>query len=121
MLMGVSATYIFSVGLANAIASGYRNSIAQMLLISAGLTGAFMLLLSAILVHFHPAKAYVLAMLALPPLLWVFWPLMSPFIHQKISLPSLLRFYGIRTSLMMGLLVVVTVFTLMRFVRLVRG
>ena len=124
LLTGVSVAYIFSVNLAEGIASGYHYSIQQKLLIGAALTGAYMFWLSSILVHFRPAKAYVLAMLALPLLLWAFWPLMSvvmpPVIHRRISLPGLFRVFGIRLFAM-GLLAVVTVFTPMRFVMLVRS
>ena len=48
-LLGISAGYFFSVGLANGIASGYHYPIRQKLLIGAALIGAATLLLSAIL------------------------------------------------------------------------
>jgi hypothetical protein len=122
LLMGISSAYIFSVGLANGIASGYHYSIQQKLLIGAALTGAATLLLSAILVHFRLAKAYVIAMVALPLLLLAFWPLILPIvleiiIHRTLSFST----YGLSDLFPMVLLAVVTVFTPLRLLILVRS
>ncbi len=122
LLMGFCTAYVFSVGLVNGIAAGYHYPIQQKLLIGAALAGAATLLLSAILVHFRPAKAYVLAMIALPLLLLAFWPLMSLIaleiiIHRTLSF----RIYGLSGLFAMGLLAVVTVFTPLRFFKLVRS
>lgn len=75
--MAISAGYIFSVGLANGIASGYHYPIQQKLLIGAALAGGATLFPSAVLVHFRPAAAYAIAAAA-TLLLWLaFWPLVA--------------------------------------------
>jgi hypothetical protein len=122
LLMGFCTAYIFSVGLVHGITSGHHYPIQQRLLIGAALTGAATLLLSAILVHFRPAKAYMLAMIALPLLLLAFWPQMSPIaleiiIHRTLSF----RIYGLSDLFAMGLLPVATVFTPLRFFKFVRS
>ena len=109
-LMGISAGYIFSVGLANGIGSGYHYPIQQKLLIGAALTGASTLMLSAILVHFRPAAAYLIATVA-TLLLWLaFLPLVA-IINQG----------GSHDVFAVMLLSVVTIFSVLRLLRLVRS
>lgn len=110
ILMGISAGYIFSVGLANGIASGYHYLIQQKLLIGAALTGASTLMLSAILVHLRPAAAYGIATVA-TLLLWLaFWPLIA-IINQG----------GPYDLFAVILLSVATIFTVLRLLKLVRS
>jgi hypothetical protein len=110
LLMGTSAGYIFSVGLANGIASGYHYPIRQKLLIGAALTGAATLLLSAILVHFRSVAAYGIATVA-TLLLWLaFWPLIA-IINQG----------GPDDFFAVLLLPVATIFSLLRLLKLVRS
>jgi hypothetical protein len=61
VLTGISAINVFSVGLANGVASGYHYPVRQELLIGAALGGAATLLFSAIFVHFHPIASYRIA------------------------------------------------------------
>jgi len=110
LLVGISAAYVFSAGLANGIASGYHYPIQQKLLITAALTGAATLLLSAILVHFRPAAAYGIATVA-TLLLWLaFWPLVA-IISQG----------GPHDLFAVLLLSVATIFSLLRLLKLVRS
>jgi hypothetical protein len=110
LLMGISATYIFSVGLANGIASAHHYPIQQKLLIGATLAGATALLLSAILVHFRAIAAYSIASVA-TVLLWLaFWPLVT-IISQG----------GAHDLFAVLLLLVATVFSLWRLLKLVRS
>jgi hypothetical protein len=110
LLMGISAGYIFSVGLANGIARGYHYSIQQKLLIGAALTGAATLLLSAILIHFRLTAAYGIATVA-TLLLWLaFWPLVA-IISQG----------GPQDLFAVVLLSVATIFSLLRLLKLVRS
>ncbi len=77
LLTAISAGRIFSIGLANGIASGYHYPVQQKLLIGAALTGAAALTLSAILVHFRPPSAYGIASVS-TLLLWLaYWPLIG--------------------------------------------
>jgi hypothetical protein len=120
--MVVSAGHTFSVGIANAIASGYHYTIEEKLLLGAALAGAATLVVSAILVHFHAAKAYVVAMVALQLLLVAFFPLILPIIlvisvHRTLSFSA----YGINDLLPVVLLAVAAVFTPLRLLRLVRS
>jgi hypothetical protein len=104
LLMGISTGYIFSVGLANGIASGYHYPIQQKLLIGAALTGVAALLISAILVHFRPSAAYGIAS-ASTLLLWLaYWPLIAMIAlviakHREMLLegdgPSGVIFFGV--------------------------
>jgi hypothetical protein len=121
LLMGISTAYIFSVGLANGIASGYRYPIQQKLLIGAALTGAATLLVSTILVHFRPAKAYAVAMVALPLLLLAFCPFISAaalqiIIHRALPFGT----FSLIDLFAMMMLAVVTVFTPLRLFKLLR-
>jgi hypothetical protein len=111
LLMGISAGDIFSVGLANRIASGYHYPIQQKLLIGAALAAAATLLLSAILVHFRPAAAYGTATVA-TLLLWLaFWPLLVAIISQG----------GPQDLFAVLLLSVATIFSLLRLLKSVRS
>ena len=122
LLMGINAAYIFSIGLANGISHGYRYSIQQKLLIGAALVGAATLLLSAIVVHFRPAMAYVLAMLALPLLLLAFWPFVwAAALEIIIHRTSPFRTFDLSDLFALLLLAVVTVFTPPRFLKLLRS
>jgi hypothetical protein len=110
LLMGISAGYIFSVGLANGIASGYPYPIQQKLLIGAALTGGATLLFSAILVHFRPAVAYRTATVA-TLLLWLaFWPVVA-IINQG----------GPHDLFAVLLLLAATIFSLLRLLKLARS
>ncbi len=110
LLMGISAGYIFSVGLANGIGSGYHYPIRQKWLIGAALTGAAMLLLSAILVHSRSVPAYGIATLATIMLWPAFWPLVL-IINQG----------GPHDVFAVLLLPVATIFSLLRLIKLVRS
>lgn len=122
LLMGISAGYIFYVGLANGIASGYHYPIQQKLLIGAALTGAAMLVLSAILVHLRPAVAYGIATLA-TLLVWLaFLPLLAPIsqeviiiIHGTFLSSSFVDLFAL------SLLPVTTAFSVQRLLKFVRG
>lgn len=123
LLMGISAGYIFSIGLANGIASGYHYPIQQKLLIGAALTGAATLLLSAILVHFRPAAAYGIASVS-TLLLWLaYWPLIAMITlviarHREM----LLRGDGPNDVILSVLLLsVATIFSLLRLLKRVRS
>ncbi len=118
LLMGICTSYIFSVGLANGIASGYRYHAQQKLLICAALAGAATLLVSTILLHFRPAKAHVAAMVALPLLLLAFWPLISAVALQVIIHRALPWGIGLIDLFAMMMLAVVIVFTVLRFFNL---
>lgn len=121
-LTGISAAHFFYVGLANGIASGYRYPVQQKLLISAALIGAAMLVFSAILVHFRPAKAYVTAMFALPLLLLAFWPFISAVaIEIIVHRASPFRTFGLSNVFPMVLLAMITVFTPLRWLKLVHS
>lgn len=110
LLMGISTSYMFSVGLANGIASGYHYPVQQKLLIGAALTGASALMLSAIVVHFRPAAAYGIATVA-SLLLWLaFWPLVA-IINQG----------GPHDVFAVMLLSVATIFSVLRLLKLVRS
>ena len=123
LLMGISAGYIFSIGLANGIASGYRYPIQQKLLIGAALTGAAMLLLSAILVHFRPFAAYGIASVS-TLLLWLaYWPLIV-MITLVIAKHREMFLRGDSPNdmiLSLLLLSVATVLTFLRLFKLVRS
>jgi hypothetical protein len=108
--MGISAGYIFSVGLANGIASGYHYPIQQKVLIGGALAGAATLLLSAVLVHFHPAAAYGIATAAMLVLWLEFW-----------SLVAIISQGGPHDVFAVLLLSVATIFSLLRLVKLVRS
>ena len=108
--MGIIAGYIFSVGLANGIASGYHYAIQQKLLIGAALTGASTLMLSAILVHFRLSTAYRIATVA-TLLLWLaFLPLVA-----IINQGGPLDFFAVM------LLSVATIFSILRLLKLIRS
>jgi hypothetical protein len=118
LLMGISAAYTFSVGLANGIYSGHHYSIEQKVLISAALIGAATLFVSAILVHFRSGKAYVIAMVGLQLLLVPFFPLMLPIaleiiIHRTLSFSS----YGLSGLFSVVLLAALTIFTPLRLLK----
>jgi len=122
LLMGISTAYIFSVGLANGIASGYRYPIQQKLLIGAALAGAATLLVSSILVHFRPAKAYSAAMVAMPLLLLAFWPfILAIALEVIIHRASPLRTFSLIDLFAMVLLAIVTVFTPLQLLKLLRS
>lgn len=121
LLTGISAGYIFSVGLANGIASGYDYPIQQKLLIGAALAGAAMLLLSEIFVHFRPAAAYGIATVA-TLLLWLaFWPLVAIITQEVIIHRMLFLSYGPNDLFAVSLLSVATVFSLLRLLKSVRS
>lgn len=121
-LTGIGTARFFGVGLANGIASGYRYSVQQKLLISAALIGATMLVFSAILIHFRPTKAYVTAMSALPLLLLAFWPFLSAIaIGVIVHRASPFRTFGLSNVFPMALLAIITVFTPLRWRKLVRS
>lgn len=105
--IGISAGYIFSVGLVNGFASGYYYPIQQKVLIGGALAGAAALLLSAVLVHFRPAAAYGIATAA-TLLLWLaFWPLVA-IINQG----------GLHDLFAVLLLSVATIFSLLRVLKI---
>ncbi len=121
--MGISAGYIFSIGLANGIARGYHYPIQQKLLIGAALTGAAALLLSAIVVHFRPLAAYGIASVS-TLLLWLaYWPLIAMITlviarHREM----LLRDDGLNEAMFSVLLLsVATIFSLLRLLKWVRS
>jgi len=113
-LLGITTAHIFWIGFANASASGYQYSAEQKLLIGAVVIGTAALLCSAILVYFRPAKAYVMAMVALPLLLLAFWPLLNIVIHQGC------RFCTYSDLFPAVLLPVVAVFTPLQLLKLRR-
>lgn len=118
LLMGVSTAQVFSVGLANGITSRYHYPIQQKLLIGAALTGAATLLISAVLIYFRPAKAYAMAMFALPLLLLAFWPYLEMAVHR----PALFYSQSSLSDLLpMMLLPAVVVFTPLRLLKFVRS
>ena len=113
-LLGVTTAHIFWVGLANGIASGYHYSIEQKLLTGGVVTGTATLLCSAVFVYFRPAKAYVMAMVALSLLLLAFWPLLNIVIHQGCQFCTYSDLFAA------VLLPVVAVFTPLRLLKLRR-
>ena len=120
-LLGISTVHIFWVGLSNGIVSGTYYPIQQKLLIGAALTGAATLLVSAMLVHFRPATAYVMAMIALPLLLLAFWPLLSLAAQDVIIHRTITISYSLSDLFAAVLLPVVAVFTPLRVLKLVRS
>jgi hypothetical protein len=121
LLMGISAGYMFSVGLAHGIASGYDYPIQQKLLMGAAFAGTATLLLSAILVHFRPVAAYGSATVA-TVLLWLaFWPLVTIISLTVIIHRTLFLSYDPYDLFAVLLLAVVTIFSLLRLLKLVRS
>lgn len=117
LLMAASAGRLFITGISNPNSSRFQD---VKLLSAAALTGAVTLLLSAILIHFRPAKAYVTAMVALQFVVVAFFPIFAPFIlelliHRGLSFNT----YGVMDLLPVVLLAVVAVFTPLRLYKLV--
>ena len=120
LLLGISAGYFFSVGLANGIVSGYRYPTQQKLLISAALIGATLMLLSAILVHFRPAAAYGFATVG-TLLMWLaFWPFVVAFTLEVMIHRSLLSADCI-SLFALSLLSVATVISPLRLLKFTRN
>jgi hypothetical protein len=123
LLTAVSAGRMFSIGLANGIASGYHYPIQQKLLIGAALTGAAALTLSAILVHFRPSAAYGIASVS-ALLLWLaYWPLigMIALIIAKHREMLLSGDGPIDVIFSVSLLSVTTIISLLRSLKLARS
>lgn len=117
LLMAVSAGCLFVAGISNPNSSRFQDF---KLLLAAALAGAVALFLSAILIHFRPAKAYVSAMVALQLLVLAFFPFSAPIIlefldHRTLSFST----YSVTDLLPMVLLAVIAVFTPLRLFKLV--
>ena len=118
LLMAASAVYTFAIG--NAVSSAYQYTVDAKLLLGAALAGAATLFLAAIVIHFRPAKAYVIALIALQLLLLAFFPLITPIIleisiHRTLSVSS----YGLLNLLPIMLLAIIAIFTPLRLLKLV--
>jgi hypothetical protein len=119
LLMAVSAGRLFIAGFSNANSSDFQDI---KLLLAAALAGAVTLLLSAILIHFHPAKAYVTAMVALQLLVLAFFPLLAPVLLQLLihrTLSGSGTTYGVTDIFPIALLAVIAIFTPVRLFKLV--
>jgi hypothetical protein len=123
VLTGISAIYVFSVGLANGVASGYHYPVRQELLIGVALAGAATLAFSAILVHFHPIAAYSIASGA-TLLLWLgCLPLVEIITLVIVFHPEMLvRGDGPNDEIVLVLLLsVATIFSVRRLLKLIRS
>jgi hypothetical protein len=117
LLMAASGGSLFIAGISNPNSSRFQDF---KLLLAAALAGAVTLFLSAILIHFRPAKAYVTAMIALQLLVLAFFPLLAPIIlelliHRTLSFNG----YGVPDLFPMVLLAVIAIFTPLRLFKLV--
>jgi hypothetical protein len=117
LVMAVSAGRLLMTGLSSPDSVHFQDS---KLLLAAALAGAVTLLLSGILIHFRPAKAYVTAMVALQFLMVAFFPLLAPIIlellfHRTLSFSN----YSVIDLFSAILVVLIAVFTPVRLFKLV--
>ena len=122
LLTGITAGYIFGVGLENGIASGYHYPIQQKLLIGAAFIGAAALTLSAILVHVRPSAAYGIAGIS-ALLLWLaYWPLIIMIVliiakHREMLLDGDGPIDVIFSLLLLSMTTIISLPRLLKFVR----